>query len=120
MPDKTDILVLSLSLIRQPQYWKKVLCSYLHIIFDALHYVHFMKYCVCIFVQIGGRFTSTTGLTLTHWGWSFLLAAGTIPVGVLMRFIPVEENPASFADYYGVDTTAHRRTSEVCLSPARR
>ncbi len=33
-----------------------------------------------------------------------------------MRFIPVEENPESFADYYGVDTSAYRRKSEVCAA----
>ncbi len=51
-------------------------------------------------VEFGGKFTSTTGLSLVHWGWSALMAFGTTPVGVLMRFIPVSENPDSFADFY--------------------
>jgi hypothetical protein len=51
-------------------------------------------------VEIGGQFTSTTGLTLKHWGWSVLLACFTAPLGVLMRLIPVKENPAAFANFY--------------------
>ena len=51
-------------------------------------------------VEIGGKFTSTTGLTLYHWGWSILFGVFAAPLGVLMRFIPVKENPTSFADFY--------------------
>ncbi len=51
-------------------------------------------------VEIGGKFTSTTGLTLKHWGYSILLACFTAPLGVLMRLVPVKENPKSFANFY--------------------
>ncbi len=51
-------------------------------------------------VEIGGKFTSTTGLSLQHWGWSVLLACFTMPLGMAMRFIPITESKASFADFY--------------------
>ena len=58
-----------------------------------------------LIVEFGGEFTSTTGLTLEHWGWSIFLGCFTTPVGVLMRFIPVKEDPKSFATLYKFDTT---------------
>ena len=51
-------------------------------------------------VEVGGKFTSTTGLTLKHWGWSILLACFTTPLGVLMRLIPVKESKKAFANFY--------------------
>ncbi len=56
-------------------------------------------------VEVGSTFTSTTSLFIREWGWSFLLGAGTVPVGWLMRYIPVKEDPNSFANYYNMDTT---------------
>jgi hypothetical protein len=35
-----------------------------------------------------------------HWLYSVALAAITVPLGVLMRFIPVCSKPADFAEYY--------------------
>ena len=58
-------------------------------------------------------FTSTTGLTLEFWGWSFLLAAGTWPLGIMMRYIPVTEDPKSFADYYGIGEKGGRMEDVV-------
>eukprot|EP00602_Paraphysomonas_sp_CaronLab_P009838 CAMPEP_0185028348 /NCGR_PEP_ID=MMETSP1103-20130426/13976_1 /TAXON_ID=36769 /ORGANISM="Paraphysomonas bandaiensis, Strain Caron Lab Isolate" /LENGTH=1018 /DNA_ID=CAMNT_0027562733 /DNA_START=298 /DNA_END=3354 /DNA_ORIENTATION=+ len=49
-------------------------------------------------VQIAGKFVGTTPLTATHWGICAGLAALTIPVGFLMRLIPISENPHSFFD----------------------
>jgi hypothetical protein len=51
-------------------------------------------------VEVGGRFTSTTGLQLREWGWSVLMGFGSVPVGILMRFIPVKEDERSFAVFY--------------------
>ncbi len=51
-------------------------------------------------VEVGGRFTSTTGLELKEWGWSVLMGFGSVPVGIVMRFIPVKEDPKSFATFY--------------------
>ena len=36
---------------------------------------------------------------MQHWGWSILLGAVSLPVGILMRMIPMEENPDDFAGY---------------------
>jgi len=64
-------------------------------------------------VEVGGTFTSCTGLTIEFWGWSFLLSAGTVPVGLLMRFIPGEEDPKSFANYYNIEPVALEETVPV-------
>lgn len=51
-------------------------------------------------VEVGGEFTKTTGLAIEHWGWTILLGFISIPVGVLMRFIPVDNDPRDEADYW--------------------
>jgi len=53
------------------------------------------------FVQIGndvGRAVGTTPLTSYQWLITVGLAAISIPLGFLMRFIPVKEDPNSFAE----------------------
>ena len=49
-----------------------------------------------IFVQFFGNYTKTAGLSLTHWGISVAIGAGSVPLGVLMRFIPVKEDDNTF------------------------
>ena len=74
---------------------------------------------LCCGVQIGGKFTSTTGLTLYHWGWSVLLACFTTPLGVVMRWIPIKESPTSFADFYPKSEQVrdwYRAVSLICLA----
>jgi hypothetical protein len=65
-------------------------------------------------VEVGGKFTSTTGLTLKHWGWSVLLACFTAPLGVLMRLIPVKESKKAFADFYSIHKSEVRAISVCC------
>jgi len=48
-------------------------------------------------VEFGGDFTQTTHLTFEEWRATLLLGAGSIPVGFLMRLIPISEDPESFA-----------------------
>merc|ERR1711871_113839 len=48
--------------------------------------------------QVSGNFTRTTALTFDDWLWSVILAASVIPMGVVMRLIPVAENPDDFAN----------------------
>ena len=48
-------------------------------------------------VQFGGDFTKTAPLTPEQWVRTVGLAAITLPLGVLMRFIPVSEDPSDFA-----------------------
>lgn len=48
-------------------------------------------------VEYGGDFTQTTHLTMEEWKTTFLLGAVSIPVGFLMRLVPVNEDPESFA-----------------------
>ena len=52
-----------------------------------------------IFVQFFGNYTKTAGLSLTHWGISIAIGAGSVPLGVLMRFIPVKEDESTFRGY---------------------
>eukprot|EP01041_Mallomonas_annulata_P002779 gene2779-5472_t len=48
------------------------------------------------FVQYGGIFTQTSPLTAMQWLQTVGMASFTLPLGVLMRFIPVKENPDDF------------------------
>lgn len=48
-------------------------------------------------VEFGGEFTQTVPLTAEEWKITFLMGAMSIPVGFIMRLIPVEEDPKSFA-----------------------
>mmetsp|Transcript_39 Transcript_39/g.80 ORF Transcript_39/g.80 Transcript_39/m.80 type:complete len:1082 (+) Transcript_39:405-3650(+) len=50
-----------------------------------------------VIVEFGGDFTQTRPLTFEEWKVTSLLGAMSIPVGFIMRLIPVNENPDSFA-----------------------
>merc|ERR1711968_191722 len=56
-----------------------------------------------------GEFTRTTGLNVTQWLVSIAIGAVSFPIGMAMRFIPVEEDPKTFAGYtmdsFGGDDT---------------
>jgi hypothetical protein len=54
-------------------------------------------------VEFGGPFTKTTGLTPGHWGLSIGIAAITMPLGVLMRYIPVPAKLSDYAHYFQSD-----------------
>jgi len=47
-------------------------------------------------VEIGGEFVKTSPLSGSQWGVTIAIGAGTVVVGFLMRFIPVDEDPNSF------------------------
>lgn len=48
-------------------------------------------------VEVGGVWTETSHLTWKRWLITIGLGAVSLPLGALMRFIPVEEDPDSFA-----------------------
>jgi Cation transport ATPase len=50
-----------------------------------------------VIVEFGGDFTQTRPLTFEEWKVTLMLGAVSIPVGFVMRLIPVNENPESFA-----------------------
>ncbi len=52
-----------------------------------------------VFVQFFGAFTKTAGLSAEHWGFSIAIGAISVPLGVLMRFIPVQEDENTFRGY---------------------
>jgi len=47
-------------------------------------------------VELGGRFTSTAPLTASQWAITVALGFASVFVGMLMRFQPCEEDPATF------------------------
>ncbi|KAF0696122.1 Aste57867_13098 [Aphanomyces stellatus] len=49
-------------------------------------------------VEFGGDFTQTASMTAAHWIFSVLIASISLPLGFLMRFIPIEEHPNAFAN----------------------
>ncbi|CAN0545050.1 unnamed protein product [Ectocarpus sp. 12 AP-2014] len=52
-----------------------------------------------LIVETGAEFTKTAHLSSKEWLISVALGAIALPLGVLMRFIPVKENPSSFCGY---------------------
>ncbi|RYH15829.1 HAD family hydrolase [archaeon] len=51
-----------------------------------------------ILVEFGGDFLKTSPLTINQWFITVALGAISLPIGMLMRFIPVKEDPADFFD----------------------
>lgn len=56
--------------------------------------------CQIFLIEVGGEFTKTSPLTLYQWLVTIALGAIALPLGVLMRFIPVVEDPNSFFQAY--------------------
>jgi len=54
--------------------------------------------CQIFLIELGGEFVKTSHLTMYQWLVTIGLGAIGLPVGVLMRFIPVSEDPESFFD----------------------
>ncbi|KAL3668044.1 hypothetical protein V7S43_006914 [Phytophthora oleae] len=51
-----------------------------------------------LLAELGGDFIKTSGISFTHWLVCIGLGALSLPVGVIMRFIPVQESPDAFAN----------------------
>ena len=54
--------------------------------------------CQIFLIELGGEFVKTSPLTLYEWLVTVGLGAIGLPIGVLMRFIPVKEDPNTFFD----------------------
>ena len=52
--------------------------------------------CQAALVELAGDSVHTTGLSVEHWAATVLLGSLSLPVGILMRRLPAEEDPASF------------------------
>jgi len=53
-----------------------------------------------LLVEFAGDFAKTSSLDAELWGWSFLFAFLTWPLGMVLRWlIPLEEDPNSFFGY---------------------
>ena len=59
--------------------------------------IFFTVICQWCIVEFGGDFTQTCPLTFDEWRLTVGLGAFSLPVGFLMRLIPVDEDPDSFA-----------------------
>jgi calcium-translocating P-type ATPase len=57
-----------------------------------------------------GPFTKTTGLSFNHFVITMCLGLVSIPLGFAMRWIPVEEDPESFAGYNAADLAEDPKT----------
>jgi magnesium-transporting ATPase (P-type) len=64
-------------------------------------------------VEVGGKITSTEHLNAAQWLITIALGAIALPVGVLMRFIPVEEDPDSFFDNGSIDPLKAIKAAET-------
>jgi magnesium-transporting ATPase (P-type) len=49
-------------------------------------------------IELGGEFLKTSPLNMSQWLITIALGAIGLPIGVLMRYIPVKEDPNSFFD----------------------
>jgi len=66
-----------------------------------------------LFVEFGGAFFKTTGLTAAHWGITVGLASTQLVVGALLRLVPVPTRAKDFASFY-VDWFA---TTQAAAAP---
>lgn len=64
-----------------------------------------------ILVEFGGEFLGVSPLTLNQWLVNIALGFITLPVGIIMRFFPVKEDPASFFDDGSGPSTAGKQAS---------
>jgi Ca2+-transporting ATPase len=67
-------------------------------------------------VEVGGEFVKTTPLTTNQWLVTIALGATTLVVTVLMRFIPVREDPDSFFSHEVVDANTLNSIHESAKS----
>jgi magnesium-transporting ATPase (P-type) len=68
--------------------------------------------CQIFLIQVGGEFVKTTPLTPAQWLITIALGAISLPIGFLMRFIPVKEDPDSFFDN-SADTTTYGMINQI-------
>jgi len=66
-----------------------------------------------VFLEAFGSFTKTAGLTLAHWCITIAVGAVSVPLGVLMRFIPVTEDENTFRGYTFVKKEATEEDSKA-------
>jgi magnesium-transporting ATPase (P-type) len=53
-----------------------------------------------LFVEVFGKFASTTPLPWNHWLVTIALGFIGVPIGMLCRFVPVKEDPNTFFDAF--------------------
>jgi len=80
-------------------------------------------------IEVGGDFTRTSSLGGNEWLWSIIIGAGSLIVGLVLKFIPIEEDPDSFFGYHlsdiakyakdpeGQQTEAQKKVSNLEIQP---
>jgi len=63
-----------------------------------------------LIVEYGGDFTQTYPLSIQEWQVTALLGAASIPVGFIMRQIPISEDPKSFAGVMPTNSDKYKET----------
>ena len=58
----------------------------------------FIFLCQVALINVGGEFLKVNPLNLTEWLITIALGVVVIPLGVISRFMPVEEDPEDFFD----------------------
>jgi hypothetical protein len=69
--------------------------------------------CQIFLIELGGEFVKTSPLTLMQWLITIAMGAIALPLGVLMRFIPVVEDPNSFFTAYTKETEKYAEGAPV-------
>ena len=86
------------------EYNSKSLGSEWNVFSDMFHNEIFLAITVLtillqlMLIEVGGEFMKTSPLNMEQWIASIVFGLVSFPVGILMRFIPVEEDPESFFD----------------------
>ena len=68
--------------------------------------------CQIFLIEVGGEFLKTSPLNLEQWLITIALGAIGLPLGVVMRWIPVKEDPNSFFDNTRVEDALHHHYPE--------
>ena len=76
-----------------------------------------------IIIMYGAEFTKTSALTAEQWGWTIFMGWISMIFGVLMRFIPVKEDPNAFFDNsegpVNVDASSKKNTKDASYSAVK-
>jgi len=71
-------------------------------------------------INLGGEFLGVTALTLNQWLVTVALGFIAIPIGIIMRFFPVTEDPASFFTDTTADTGGGKPSSVQIEMPTKK
>jgi len=71
--------------------------------------------CQIFLIEVGGEFVKTSHLNLNQWLITIGLGAIGLPVGFLMRFIPIKDDPNSFFDSNALHIAQQQKDADLEL-----